>query len=178
MRQVALLRGINLASHRRIGMADLREALTGQGHEDVRTHLQSGNVVLSSELAPGELADVLAREIEARFGFAVPVVVRTRDELAAVVERDPFGDAATEPRRYQVTFLSGEPDPAAVRRAEAAATGGERLVVAGREAYAWHPEGLQRSALARALTDERLGVTATARNWTTVGKLLALAADG
>jgi uncharacterized protein (DUF1697 family) len=168
--QVALLRGINLARTRRIPMARLREVLAERGHQDVRTLLQSGNVVLESDEEPAALAARLATEIEEEFGFEVPVVARTAEELAAVVAADPLGDVATDPTRYLVTFLSAEPE--AVPETDVAP---ERFVIVGREAYSWHPEGLQRSRLAALLTDRTLGVTATARNWNTVTKLLALA---
>jgi uncharacterized protein (DUF1697 family) len=103
------------------------------------------------------------------------VVVRTRDELAAVVDRDPLGDVAESPKRYQVTFLSAEPDPELVRRLEGLAAGKERFMAIGREFYTWHSEGVARSKLWAAIADRRLGVTATARNWTTVTTLLAMA---
>jgi uncharacterized protein (DUF1697 family) len=102
-------------------------------------------------------------------------MVRSRDELAAIVERDPLADVVDDPRRYQVTFLSGEPDAAAARAIAAADVGAERVAFAGREIYSWHPDGLQRSELIKLLTERRLGVSATARNWSTVTKLLALA---
>ena len=90
-RRIALLRGINLASRRRVGMADLRELLAGHGYEDVRTHLQSGNVVLTSTLAAERLARKLERELEAGLGFEIEVIVRTRAEFARVVARNPLG---------------------------------------------------------------------------------------
>ncbi len=174
-RQIALLRGINLGKHRRIAMGDLRELLTELGYEDVRTHLQSGNVVLASDRSNEALARELEREIAAQLGVGPLVVVRTRDELAAVVARDPFGDEAPDPKRYLVTFLSARPDPAVVRETERRDFGPERVHFSGREVYSWHPGGLQRSKLAAALTDKKLGVVATNRNWSTVTKLLALA---
>lgn len=177
-RHIALLRGINLGSRRRVGMAELRELLSHAGYGDVRTHQQSGNVVLTS----GEPAERLARQLEQRirtsFGFDVDVVVRTRDELAGVIERDPFGEAAAaDPKRYQVSFLSAEPAPEVITELLATDVTPERVVVSGREIYAWHPKGMMRSPLAALLTDRRLGVTATARNWNTVTKLHAVAAD-
>ena len=102
-------------------------------------------------------------------------MVRTRAELAAVVEGDPFADVADDPKRYQVSFLSAKPRAAAVRALEQAEIEPERVAVRGREIYAWHANGIQRSPLAKLLDDKRLGVTATARNWNTVTKLLALA---
>lgn len=176
-RQIALLRGINLGSRRRVAMPALREALAGLGYGDVRTHLQSGNVVLTADGSPRLLERRLQEQILARLGVETTVLVRTRDELAAVVERDPLGDVADDPKRYQVSFLSAPPAWAVERELAAADLAPERVVVSGREIYAWHPGGLQRSRLAALLTDRRLGVAATARNWNTVTALLALAED-
>ena len=105
----------------------------------------------------------------------VAVVVRSRAELADVVARDPFAGIAGDPRRYQVTFLSAVLDPARAAELAAVALAPERVIVSGREIYAWHPSGVGPSALAKLLSDRRLGVTATARNWNTVTKLLELA---
>jgi uncharacterized protein (DUF1697 family) len=176
-RQIALLRGINVGPHRRIAMADLRELLTSLGFEDVKTHLQSGNVVLTSDLPNEKLERKLEQQIEKKLGVDPKVVVRSRDELEDIIARDPFADVADDPKRYQVSFLSAEPDAERVRKISELDIAPEQFVVSGREIYAWHPDGLQRSRLAPALTDKRLGVTATARNWNTVTKLLALA-DG
>lgn len=175
MHQVLLLRGINIGPAKRVAMPALREVLTRAGFEDVRTYVQSGNVVLSSDREPGELARECEGLIAERFGFPVDVVVRTRDELAEVVARDPLGDVASEPKRYQVTFLSAEPDPEVVEGLSELAAESERVVAIGREIYAWHPEGVARSKLWTRLAGTGLGVTATSRNWNTVRKLLAMA---
>jgi uncharacterized protein (DUF1697 family) len=173
--RIVLLRGINIGPHNRIAMPALRELLTGAGFGDVRTYVQSGNVVLTSDAEPGALAQECERLIAAELGLEIPVVVRTRDELAAVVDRDPLGAVAESPKRYQVSFLSAEPDPELVRRLEGLAAGDERFTAIGREFYTWHSEGVARSKLWAAIADRRLGVTATARNWTTVTTLLAMA---
>jgi uncharacterized protein (DUF1697 family) len=175
--QIVLLRGINIGSRNRIAMPALRELLGGAGFEDVRTYVQSGNIVLRSELVPAKLASECERLIAETLGLQIPVVVRTRDELAAVVAGNPLGDVADDPKRYQVSFLSAELDDEAVRGLEAVALESERFVAIGREAYAWHPEGVARSKLSTKLAGKALGVTATARNWTTVTTLLAIA-DG
>ena len=174
-RHIVLLRGINLPRHKRISMPELRAALEDAGFGDVETYVQSGNVVLSSRAAPKTVAGKVERAIEDRFGLDVEVVVRTRDELADVVARDPFGKVASDPKRFQVTFLAAKPDKDMLAKLETAAAGGERLVASGRELYSWHPNGVGRSKLAALLAGPRLGVTATARNWTTVTALLALA---
>jgi uncharacterized protein (DUF1697 family) len=177
MQQVLLLRGINIGPNNRIAMPALREALTGAGFDDVRTYIQSGNVVLSSDATPDELAGECERLIAEAFGLEIPVVVRTRDDLAEVVRRDPLGAVAENPKRYQVSFLSAEPDPEIVAKLAALAAGDERFQAIGREFYTWHSEGVARSRLWAAIADRRLGVTATARNWTTVTTLLAMAGE-
>jgi len=174
-RQIALLRGINIGPRNRIAMPELRTALEAAGFGDVATYVQSGNVVLSSGAKPDAVARAVEASIADRFGLDIAVVVRTRAELAAVVRSDPFGDTIDEPKRFQVTFLDAPLSREAAAKIEAAATGGERVVVATREVYAWHPAGVGRSKLATLLAGRSLGVTATARNWTTVTTLLELA---
>jgi uncharacterized protein (DUF1697 family) len=174
-RQIALLRGINLGSNRRVAMGRLRELLAGLGYGDVRTYLQSGNVVLTSPASPERLQRELEQQIAKELGLDTRVLVRTRDELADVIERDPLAGVADNPRRYQVSFLSAEPDAEVVRELDKVDVAPERFVVSGREIYTWHPDGIQRSKLNKELSDRRLGVIATARNWNTVTKLLALA---
>jgi uncharacterized protein (DUF1697 family) len=174
-RRIVLLRGVNLASRNRIAMPELREQLRAAGFQQVNTYVQSGNVVLSSSASPRELADEFRRVLVERFELDVDVIVRTRDELAEVVARDPLGEVALDPKRYQVSFLERELDAEVVSRLSALATDDERFVAIGRELYAWHPHGVARSKLSTRLADRGLGVAATARNWTTVCSLLALA---
>jgi uncharacterized protein (DUF1697 family) len=173
-RQVVLLRGVNLGSHNRIPMPALRDRLGDAGFEDVATHLQSGNVVLSSTLKPAALEARCRKVIADAFGLDVEVLVRTRAQLAAIVRLDPLGDVATDPKRYQVTFLSKKPSADVVRRLEALAAGKERLAAHGRELFAWHPEGIGRSKLAARMAGKDLGIVATSRNWATVTALLEL----
>ena len=174
-RRIALLRGINVGSHNRIAMPELRQHLTEAGYGEVRTYVQSGNVVLASDLEPDDLERQLERQISERFGIDVHVIVRTRDELAEVVDRNPLGEFATNPKRYQVSFLSRALDPQQVEELAATAADAERLVAHGRELYAWHPDGVARSRLWAKLAGTGLGVKATARNWTTVTTLLDMA---
>jgi uncharacterized protein (DUF1697 family) len=174
-RHIVLLRGINLGARNRIAMPALREALEDGGFKDVRTHLQSGNVVLTSTAKPESVARRCERVINASFGLEIPVVVRSRAELASVVKRNPLGKIATDPKRYQVSFLSSKLPARIVRELEAAAADSEQVVAIGREVYAWHPKTIARSRLWTKLAGNDLGVTATARNWATVEALLALA---
>lgn len=156
-------------------MPQLREALEDSGYEDVSTYVQSGNVVLSSTAAATGVGAEVERLIAKRFDLDIRVVVRTRAELAAVVKRNPFAKVATNPKLYQVTFLEKAPAADVVRKLEAAAAGKEQVVRVGRELYAWHPDGIGRSKLAALMSGKGLGATATARNWTTVTRLLEMA---
>lgn len=157
-------------------MPELRVLLADAGFSDVRTYVASGNVVLSSELSSEELAARCEKLIAGRFGFDVDVIVRSRDELAEVVARNPLADIAVDPKRYQVNFLESEPDPAVLERLAGLATQPECLVAVGRELYTWHPEGIGRSKLwPKLASGGGLGVRGTARNWNTVTTLLAMA---
>ena len=178
-RYALLLRGINLGRTRRVPMADLRALLTAEGYRDVATLLQSGNAVLEADVAaPAALAEALEVAIAARFGFPVDVVLRTRAEVAAVVERNPFADVADNGSRYFVSFL-GAPLSAAERtdltaRLDAVEAGGDLFVVDPAEVYVWCPKGLMESPVMTALGKLKGGPVATVRNWNTVEKLAKL----
>lgn len=174
-RYVALLRGINVGKAHQLGMPRLAELLGARGYENVRTHLRSGNVVLDSPLREAELAVDLATAIEQEFGFAVPVVVRTGKEVAAVVAEDPFATVATDPARYLVTFFPEAPDADRVEALPPVEGGGDYLVRA-RELHLWLPDGIANTPLAAWKWDKLLGVAGTGRNWNTVTKLAELAA--
>jgi uncharacterized protein (DUF1697 family) len=174
---VLMLRGINLGRNRRVPMADLRALLADGGFERVQTYVQSGNVVAKH---PDGVATVESRAgelISDRFGFDVPVIARSRAQLAKVVKGDPLGDVAGDPKRYQVSFLSDELSAETISVLDELVQPPERLVVRGRELYAWHPDGVARSKLWNAVAGKGLGVTATARNWTTVTTLLQMARE-
>jgi uncharacterized protein (DUF1697 family) len=174
-RYAVFLRGINLGSKRRVSMPELRATLSEAGYESVDSVAQSGNIVLTSDAGSKKLERDLAKLLKKSFGFEIAVLVRTRDELADVIANDPFAGEADDPARYQVNFLSAKPDSARIAELEQAAVAPERVAARGREIYAWHPGGVGRSPLAKLITERQLGVGVTARNWRTLGKVLALA---
>ncbi|MCM2410971.1 DUF1697 domain-containing protein [Streptomyces sp. RKAG290] len=170
----ALLRGINVSGHKKIPMADLRALLTGLGHGDVRTHLQSGNAVFSSAADDeNALATELERAIEERFGFDVPCLVRDGSYLAAVADACPFPAAELEARQLHVTYFDRPVDAARFAPLDAAAFLPEEFRVGERALYLYAPDGLGRSKLAAALSRPSLnkGLIATSRNWNTVTRL-------
>jgi uncharacterized protein (DUF1697 family) len=171
--RIALLRGINIGPRQRVKMPELRALIEGLGYTDVETLVQSGNVVFTARAKPATLEKQLEEEIEAQLGVDPKVVVRTRDELAAAIEANPF-EVPSNPKDLHVTFLSGEPDAAAREALEAADFGADRLAFRGREIYIAYDNGMGRSELAKQLTRAKLGVAATDRNWNTVTKLLEM----
>ncbi|HYO52970.1 DUF1697 domain-containing protein [Archangium sp.] len=175
-RYVALLRGINVGGNKKVPMAQLRELMEGLGYTGVATLLQSGNAVFTSkEKNPARVVKQLEAAIAEKFGFEVAVVLRTRDELAAVIKANPLPGAEDTPSQFLVTFLSDIPDPKRLEELDPAAYLPDEFRVVGREIYARFPNGIRDSKLATVLGGTRLGVTPTARNWNTVTKLLELA---
>ncbi len=175
MARVALfLRGINVGRAKRIAMSDLAAMVADLGATDVRTLLNSGNVVCTSRRSPQALASGLSDLVEARCGFTASVVPRTSDEVDAALARDPLGHVADDPARYLVTFLDVEPAAEAVTALGRVDAGDERWELVGRELYLWLPAGTAQSVVSAALARGVLGVTWTARNWSTVTKVQSL----
>ena len=177
-RHAVLLRGINLARRNRIAMPELRAALEADGFRDVKTYVQSGNIVLASRASPERVAEKVNALIKKRFGFDVIVLVRSGAELEEVVRRNPLSKVAVDPKRHLVTFTSSPLPRAVVDRMTAVAGPREQFEVIGREVYSWHPAGVGRSPLWERLAGKALGIEATSRNWTTVTTLLAMAHEG
>jgi uncharacterized protein (DUF1697 family) len=169
-RQIALLRGINVGGTKMVEMARLRALLEELGYHDVRTYVNSGNAVFSG---PRRSEKNLEAAIAKTFGFDVPVVLRSRDELADIVKANPLGDVATDPAKYLVVFCAADASP----DLDPADFAPETFLVRGREVYLWTPSGIRDSPLAKLLATKPLGGKSTARNWRTVEKLLALADD-
>ncbi|MEU7010289.1 DUF1697 domain-containing protein [Streptomyces sp. NPDC046332] len=171
-----LLRGINVGGHRKVPMAELRSLLEGLGHRDVRTYLQSGNAVFTTdtdELTDEELTTAIEDAIEKRFGFRVDCLVRDAAYLAAVADACPFPAAELEGKQLHVTYLSEAVTPDRFASIDQTAFLPEEFRLGERALYLYAPEGLGRSKLGEALSRPALfkGIVATTRNWNTVVKL-------
>ncbi len=170
---VVLLRGVNLGK-RRVSMAELRTLLEKLGYSDVSTYVQSGNAALTSKKkAESRIAKELEAELTNAFGFAVPVIVRSRADLADVVRNNPFPDAAADPTKLHVTFLGQSLDKSWLSHLAAADFRPEEFATRKREVYLSLPKGLGRSKLAVAM-EKALRGSGTTRNWRTVTALLDL----
>lgn len=174
---VALLRSINLPGHNRVSMAELRELGNALGLSDVRTLLQSGNLVFRSRgRKPAALEKLLESETEGRLGVRTEFFVRTIEQWKQVVAGNPFPkEAKRDPSHLLVMCLKAAPAAGAVASLRAAISGRETVQAAGREAYFVYPDGIGRSRLTSAVIEKHLGTSGTARNWNTVLKLAALA---
>ena len=173
---VALLRAVNVAGTGIIRMADLKGICEDIGFRNVKTLLQSGNVVFEAKGTDKTVAKKLADAIEASHGFRPAVVVRTADEIADAMKRNPYKpEEKTNPAFLVVVFLAGPPTSGAAGRVAAIKVDGERLHLSGRELHAWYANGQGKSKVTNAVLERALGVPATARNWNTVTKLLDLA---
>ncbi|WP_152365418.1 DUF1697 domain-containing protein [Microlunatus speluncae] len=167
-RYVALLRGVNLG-RRKVAMAELREVAEAAGFTEVRTHLNSGNLIIESTGDADSVRTTLEPVIAERFGFEVPVVVRSAKQLRAALAANPF-DAAN-PSQLIITFCAAKPSAAAVSKLRALASDQEELAVHGQEIFIDYRGGLARSKLG-ASGDP--GTIATGRNLRTVQKLVEL----
>jgi uncharacterized protein (DUF1697 family) len=185
---VALLRGINVGGRNKVPMADLREVVTSLGHTAVTTYIQSGNVLFTTpDGDTAKLAASLESAIAGKFGIWAAVVVLTRDELAQVRRDNPYPDEPN-PKLVHVVFLNTAPPEDLLDRIEAAASAaaakGSRDTVQaiGPALFLHTPDGYGTSELAQALFriigapggQREHDITATARNWATVTKLLSL----
>jgi uncharacterized protein (DUF1697 family) len=180
-RHIALLRGINVGGHNKISMQQQHELAEGLGYADVKVYLHTGNILFSApdDLTPARIAADIERRLNASIGADIAVTMRTRDELAAEIEANPYPEAVAVPKSLHCIFLSAAPqDTAKLDALDLAAFAPDSFRLLGRIIYLHCPDGIGRSKLAAKLTSARLaGVTATARNWNTATKLLQLADD-
>ena len=176
---IALLRAVNLAGHNRVRMGDLCEMLSRLGLADPKPLLQSGNVVFRSRpRSATQLERLLEAELEKCLEVETDFMVRTAAEWNAIVERNPFRkEAARDPGHLLVFCLKDEPAAASVKALQSAINGPEIVRADGRQAYVVFPDGVGRSRLTSAIIEKKLGTRGTGRNWNTVLKLRALAAD-
>lgn len=171
----ALLRGINVGGRTLIPMTGLKEALSEAGLVDVRTYLQSGNLIVPpSPRAPEETAALIEGVVADRFGKQIRVITRTGEQMANILIRNPFVESGVEPKLQHVVFLEKTPPPSGVAGLDPEHSPSDRFEMSGSEIYIEYPTGSGRSKLDLAYFEKVLGVAGTARNWNTVAKLADL----
>lgn len=174
---ISMLRGINVGGHHKIGMSALRELYESLGLRDVKTFIQSGNVIFRSDARDLViLRKRLEDAIEHTFGFRPDVILRTVDELRETIAKNPFGARQDiEPSKLLVTFLADEPADEARETVLGMNVEPEELRITGRELFIYYPEGMARPKLPWVKIQKALKTSGTGRNWNTVRKLLEIA---
>jgi uncharacterized protein (DUF1697 family) len=176
---ISMLRGVNVGGHNKIKMDDLRTLYRSLKLEDPRTYVQSGNVIFrTNEKNSPPLAKKIQDAIEGKFGFRPEVIVRTTEELRSAIAASPFASRRNlEPGKILVTFLAGKPGPNAHATLLSLKAHPEELHLSGRELYIYFPDGAGKSKLPWSKVEKLVQTTGTARNWSSVTKMLAMAED-
>ena len=173
---IALLRGVNVGGNA-LSMERLRGICAELGLENARTYVQSGNLIFDAAGSAERWSKSLERALVGKARLPITVLVRSRAEMAAVIEHNPFaGERGIDLARLHVTFLRQTPKQAALTALNAIDAGPDRLSQAGREIYLYCPNGYGRSKLANNAIERVLGFAATTRNWRTVTTLAEMAA--
>lgn len=173
---IAILRGINVSGKNKIRMADLKEKLAALDFQNIRTYIQSGNVVFEyQQSAQGELKQQIEDEIFRAYGIRVPVIVLTVPELSDIVSNNPFIPGNAERDKLHVTFLSEKPEQEYLDKLGQHAGSADELIVRDKTIYLYCPNGYGRTKLTNTFFEQKLKITATTRNWKTSNKLIELA---
>lgn len=174
----AFLKGVNVGGNNKIDMEGLRAAVIGMGCRDVRTYLQSGNVLFTcNRKSLGTLASDIELAIEKVYGFTSRVIVRDASELAAAIAADPLAHVAVNPSRHLIGFLADRPPPEAIEAAQGSSTDTDLVRVVGQHLYMWCPTGISASPLFKVNFDRVLGTAVTMRNWNTATKVTQMLRD-
>jgi uncharacterized protein (DUF1697 family) len=176
---IALLRGINVSGHKPVPMADLKAMFAKLGFKDARTYIQSGNVVFRNEgNDPGKMAKAIEAGILKAFGFEVPVIVRSADQLAAVAEANPWRKKKlADTERVYISYLDQAPSKEAAAALALIAGGNDEFILIGTEVYILARGGYGKSVFSNTLMEKKLKVRSTTRNLETTMKLLAMAEE-
>jgi uncharacterized protein (DUF1697 family) len=173
---IALLRGINVGGNNKLPMRELVLLLEGLGLQNVKTYIQSGNIVFQSEEAdPAQLSQAITGAIRQGHGFAPYALLLDSQALQKAMAANPFPEGEAEPKSLHLFFMDASPqtfDTGALDRVKAA---NERYQLIDKVFYLHTPDGIGRSKLAE-IAGRGWGVNITARNWRTVNEVMALAA--
>ncbi len=172
--QVALLRAVNLGRSGKISMDELRALAVSLKLDEVRTLINTGNLIYRSGEAPSKIEAKLEAGCLKSLGLDTPVLARTAAEWSAILEGNPFPEMAeTDPSHLVVMPLKAAPEAGGLERLRAAIVGRETVELRGSTLYACYPDNIGESKLTSALIERKLGVTGTARNWNTARKIEA-----
>ncbi len=170
---IALFRGINVGGKNRLPMKELVPLLQDLGYQNIRTYIQSGNVVFESEGDPEQFSDQISQAVESQCGFAPQVLLLTLDEFEEAINNNPFPQGQSQPKTLHLGFLANEPEAPRLEDIEKLKSPTESFLLKGKVFYLYALDGIGRSKLA-ANSERLLGVPMTDRNWNTVMNIQAL----
>jgi uncharacterized protein (DUF1697 family) len=174
---VAMLRGVNVGGNS-LKMDWLRQACEGLGLQNVRTYVQSGNIVFSSRASAGKLTPMLKETIDAQTRLPVTVVLRSAADMERVIAANPFlKQKGIDATKLHVTFLGKVPVKPALDRLDALAGTRDQYRLSGSEVYLHCPINYGETKLSNGAIEKILGVSATTRNWKTVTALHQMAVE-
>ena len=174
---ISILRGINVSGQKLVKMDVLRKAYENLGFRNVATYVQSGNVIFTgNSVNLNELAQTITRQIAKDFGFDVPVIVLSFDNLKQIIDGNPFlKDSDKDITFLHVTFLSSKPQKFDINAIEDKKLSGEEISISDSAVYLYCPNGYGKSKLSNSFLETKLKVGATTRNWKTTNELLKIA---
>jgi uncharacterized protein (DUF1697 family) len=174
---LALLRGINVGGKNPLPMKELVRMFDAAGCRNVRTYIQSGNVIFDAPAGAPKVGQIISASIEKRFGYRIPVILRTPTQLRKTIGANPFLKAGADAKALHVYFLAETPKPPAVASLDPARSAPDAFHVLEQEIYLHLPNGMARTKLTNAYFDSKLSTVSTARNWATVLKLAEMMRD-
>ena len=176
---ISMLRGINVSGRNTIKMDALRTMYESMNFNNVKTYIQSGNVVFKTKTSKSnELQKKIISQIKKDFGFDVPVMVKEIIELSTVYNHNPFLIKRKEDiSKLHVTFLSEEPEEAGIKKIKEGTYGEDEFIFSGKVVYLFCPNGYGNTKLTNTFFENKLKLTATTRNWKTVTELVTIAEE-
>ncbi len=176
---IAFLRAINVGGYRKIKMSDLRKILVSMGFQNVRTYIQSGNVVFDSDKSdPTLLSQSIQEKIESEFGHEVPVMIRTREQLITLIKNNPFDGKNEDPFRLYITFFLEPPSPEKQKKLVDQSNDIEMFEFVNGDLFSLIDKITdQKVNFSNGFVEKIIGIPGTGRNWKTVNKMIELAAE-
>lgn len=173
---VSMLRGINVGGKRRVKMDDLKEFYASMGCLNVQTYVQSGNVIFQHRDSNGsKLAGKIEHSLNEHFGLDIAVLIRTKEELKKLIEKNPFADK--DESKLHVIFLSSKPQKISTNQIDRYVAAEEAYSISDKEVYLFCPNGYGRTKLSNNFFEKTMKVTATTRNWRSVNTLYSMSSS-
>jgi len=168
---ISLLRGINVSGQKKVNMIQLQNLYQSLGFQNIKTYIQSGNVIFQSSPPPS--SQLLQQKIKQQFGFEVPVILRSIEDWENIIKHNPF--TKEDLTKVHIVFLSETAQKYSKDELEKAKNPSEEFFIHNKEIYLYCPNGYGKTKLSNTFLEHKLNLTATTRNWNTIKNLFELA---